>query len=82
MANEQFWVLKQRSVTRVWIDDELCIRNILLQDKRIYRWYHDVGVAIDDQCRLPDIFQISVKLSFRFTPVADGGSLSLKSLYR
>ena len=42
-------VLKQRPVTRVWVDDELRVRQMLAQRERVNRGNHDVVIPIGDE---------------------------------
>src|SRR5580704_12552830 len=60
MTGECTCVLKQRSMTRVWIDDELGVWQMLGESERIHRGNHDVAVPVRDEHRLRDSFQISV----------------------
>ena len=49
MTDEQFGILVQRTVSRIRINDELSVRQVLLQDVRVDRVDDDIVAAIDDQ---------------------------------
>jgi hypothetical protein len=49
---EEFVVLDERAMIRVGIQDQLGIRQLLLQRVRVYGWRDNVVVAVDDQRRL------------------------------
>src|ERR1700730_1265319 len=61
-------VLKQRSMTRVRVDDELRIGQIRAESKRIDGGNHDVVIPVGNQYRLRDLLQISEGLSSGFLP--------------
>src|SRR6266851_1533630 len=61
-------VLKQRSVTRVRVDDELRIGQMRTESERIDGGNHDVVIPIGDKRRLRDLLQISVGLASGFLP--------------
>jgi hypothetical protein len=53
-------VLKQRSMTRVRVDDELRIGQMRAESERIDGGNHDVVISVGDEYRLRDLLQISV----------------------
>ena len=55
-------VLKQRSVTRIGINDELRIGQTRAKGERIDRGNHDVVIPVGDKYRLRDLFQVRVGL--------------------
>src|ERR1700731_3644216 len=56
--NKQLRVLVGRAVIGVGIDDQLCIRDVLLHDERVHRGYVHVVTAVHDECWLLDRLQI------------------------
>lgn len=61
-------VLENPAVTGILINHQLCVGDTLGQFKRIDAGYHDVGVAVDDQCRCPQAFKVLRRL---FAPRGD-----------
>ena len=62
MTGECASVLKQRSVTRVRVDDELGIGQMLAECERVEGGDHRVVVSVGDKYRLRDLLQISAGL--------------------
>ena len=69
-----------RAVCGVRIDDQLRVRQVLLQDERVHRVNDQVGTAVYDQRRLSDGFQIIVRMLALRGPFGDGRSLRLRHL--
>jgi hypothetical protein len=61
-------VLKQRSMTRVRVDDELRIGQMRAESERIDGGNHDVVISVGDEYRLRDLLQISVGLASGLLP--------------
>src|ERR1700677_1713624 len=61
-------VLKQRPVTRVWVDDELRVRQMLAQRERVDCGNHDVVIPIGDKYGLSDFLQIGMGLTSGLLP--------------
>jgi hypothetical protein len=57
LRHEEFRVLVERSVIGVRVEDQLRVRQILLQQIRVHRGDDDVVAALDDQRWLTNIFQ-------------------------
>jgi hypothetical protein len=56
-------VLKQRSMTRVRVDDELRIWQMRAESERIDGGNHDVIIPVGNKCRPRELLQISVRLA-------------------
>jgi hypothetical protein len=65
VVEEHLRVLEVGGVPGVWVDDELGIGNLLLENERIDRRDHDVVAAIDDRDRMGDRGQRLVPVSGR-----------------
>jgi len=63
MTGECARMLEQSTVTRVWIDDELGVWQMLGESEGIDGGNHDVVVPVRDEHRLRDLLQISVVLA-------------------
>src|SRR4029077_8527431 len=72
---EQFGTLVQRAVGRIRINDQLRIRQVLLQDVRIDRVDDDVIAAADDERRLFDVFQVIPGPVALGTPLGNSSAL-------
>src|SRR5580700_7375427 len=68
MTRKRASVLKQRSMTRVRVDDELGIRDVLAESERVDCGNHDVVIPVCDQHWLHDLLQISVGLAAGLLP--------------
>ena len=75
MTDEQFGILVQRAVGRIRINDQLRIRQVLLQDVRIDRVDDDVIAAADDERRLFDVFQVIPGPVALGTPLGNSSAL-------
>src|SRR5216683_2938290 len=71
VGDEQRGILVLRAVICVGIEDELGVRQVLLQDERIHGVDDHVLAAIHDQRRLADRLQIFERLLPRRAPFAD-----------
>src|SRR5229473_2244203 len=60
MADEALRILMLRAMIGVRIDDQLRIRDVLLQDEGVDRGHDHVVTAVNDECWLPDGLQIAV----------------------
>ena len=64
-----------RAVCGVGVNDQLRVRQVLLQDERVHRVDDDIGAAVHDQRRLLDRFQIIVGTFASSAPFGDGRAL-------
>ena len=71
MTDEEFGILVLRAVIGVGIEDELGVRQVLLQDERVHGVDDHVLAAVHDQRRLADRLQIFERLLLRRAPFAD-----------
>jgi hypothetical protein len=69
-----------RAVRGIRVNDQLGIRQVLLQDERVHRVDDDVIAAVHHQCRLLDGFQIFVRTFTRCRPFGDGRALCRRDL--
>ena len=79
---EQLGILELRSVPGIGIDDQLRIRDVLLQVEGIDRRHHDVVMAVNHQRRLTDLFKIGEALATWLGPFYDRCHLCLHGLGR
>src|SRR5713101_2036317 len=78
--NKILVILVPRSMVGVRIQDQLGVRHILNEIKRIHRVNDDVVISVYDQRRLLDVLQILEALSGVRAPFADGGNLGWRNL--
>ena len=71
MTDEEFGILVLRAVICVGIEDELGVRQVLLQDERVHGVDDHVLAAVHDQSRLADRLQIFERLLLWRAPFAD-----------
>src|ERR1700722_5622155 len=71
MTDEEFGILVLRAVICVGIEDELGVRQLLLQDQRVYGVDDHVLAAVHDQRRQADRLQIFERFLLRRAPFAD-----------
>ena len=64
----------------VGIEDQLGIRHVLSEIKRIDCVNDDIVISAHDQRRLLDVLQIREALSWVRAPFADGGNLGWRNL--
>src|SRR5207245_6523942 len=69
-----------RAVCGVRIDDQLRVRQVLLQDERVHRVNDDIIAAVHDQRRLLDSLQIVVRTLAWSGPLGDGRALCRRHL--
>src|ERR1700736_2942058 len=70
-----------RAVRGVRIDDQLRVRQVLLQDERVHRVNDDIIAAVDDQRWLLDSLQIVIRTLARSGPLGDGRALCRRYLF-
>ena len=75
MADEEIGILVRRSMVGVGIDDQLSVREVLLQDERVDRIDDQVFVAVHNQRRLLDGLEIVVGALALDAPFRDRLSL-------
>ena len=80
MADEAFRVLVLRAVAGVRIEDQLGIREVPLQYRRVHCVDDHVVVTVDDQRRLPDRLQVLVGVRARRAPFAERLDLRRRDL--
>ena len=73
-------VLVQRAVAGVRVEDQLRIRNVLLQDVRVDGVDDHVVVAVEHQRRLRDGVQVLVRLLARCAPLGQRAELRRRDL--
>src|SRR6266404_7042243 len=59
MLNKQLWVLVLRTMIAVGVQNELRVRQVLLQDERVRRIDEHVVAAVHHERRLSDLLQVS-----------------------
>src|SRR5260370_14982735 len=67
---------------RIWIENELSIRNFLGERERIDGWNHDVAMAVHDERRLSNGLKFLEALPARLTPFRDSRPLPRHRLRR
>jgi len=67
-------------VRGVGVNDQLRVRQVLLQDERVHRVDDDIGAAVHDQRWLLDHFQVIVGTFASSTPFGDGRALCQRRL--
>src|SRR5262245_2423047 len=75
MLPEQYVVLKQETVARVWIDDQLGVRQMLRQNDRIHSRDDQVIAPAGDQGRVRDFLQMGVCRVLVTIPPGQGRAL-------
>src|SRR4029453_10559870 len=70
-----------RAVCGVRVDDQLRVRQVLLQDERVHRVNDDIIAAVHDQRRLLDSLQIAVRTVAWSGPLGDGRALCRRYLF-
>src|SRR5207247_1739392 len=80
VLDEHFWILEQGAMARVWVQDELSVRQVLCKDVGVDRWDHDVMVAVHDENRVVDLPQTCVALTLRCAPCLDRCELGIPDL--
>src|ERR1700726_342603 len=68
MINKQLWVLVLRAMIAVGVQNELRVRQVLLQDERVHRIDEHVVAAVHHECRLSDLLQVSKGIFRRGAP--------------
>src|SRR6266851_7627514 len=81
VSDEQRGILVMRAVCGVRIDDQLRVRQVLLQDERVHRVNDDIIAAVHDQRWLLDSLQIVVRTLARSGPLGDGRALCRRYLF-
>jgi hypothetical protein len=61
VLNKQLRVLVLRPMITVGLQNELRVRQVLLQDERIRRIDEHVVAAVHHECRLSDLLQVSIR---------------------
>ena len=75
MTDEEFRILVLRAVICVGIEDELGVRQLLLQDERVHGVDDHVLAAVHDQRRLADRLEVVVRPIELNAPFAQGFEL-------
>src|SRR3984893_3660338 len=78
--HEQLRILVRRPVSGVGVEDELRVRDILLQDERVDREDDKVLVAVHDKRRLLDRLEVIVGALTPYAPLDDSLDLPLANL--
>ena len=68
MLNKQLWVLVLRTMIAVGVQNELCVRQVLLEDERVHRTNDHVVAAVRHERRLSDLLQVSIGIFRRSAP--------------
>src|SRR5258707_8248249 len=68
VLNKQLWVLVLRTMIAVGVENELRIRQVLLEDERVHRINDHVVAAINHKRRLYDPLEVGVGILSRRTP--------------
>ena len=58
MGQEELRILIERRVAGIWIDNELCVRQVLLQCEAVDRGDDQVVAAVDHEHRMTDFRQV------------------------
>ncbi len=75
MFHEQLRVLEERAMRGVGVEDQLRVRQVLLQIERVDGVEDDVGFAADDQDRHFDVLEIGETFAGGFAPFLESGEL-------
>src|SRR6267142_368942 len=73
MLNKQFWVLVLRTMIAVGVQNELRVRQVLLQDERVNRIDEHVVAAVHHQRRLSDLLQVNIAIFRLSAPFLQSG---------
>src|SRR6266850_6941327 len=68
VLNKQLWVLVLRTMIAVGVQNELRVRQVLLEDERVNRIDEHVVTAVHHQRRLSDLLQVSIGIFRRSAP--------------
>ena len=68
MLNKQLWVLVLRAVIGVGVQNELRVRQVLLEDERVHRINDHVVAAVHYERGLSDLLQVSIGIFRRSAP--------------
>src|SRR5258708_3962283 len=68
MLNKQLWVLVLRTMIAVGVQNELRVRQVLLEDERVHRINDHVVAAVHHERGLSDLPQVSIGIFRRSGP--------------
>src|SRR5260370_20996868 len=68
MLNKQLWVLVLRTMIAVGVQNELRVRQVLLEDERVHRINDHVVAAVHHERGLSDLRQVSLGICRRSVP--------------
>src|SRR6202158_3706943 len=68
MLNKQIWVLVLRTMIPVGVQNELRVRQVLLEDERVYRINDHIVAAVHHERGLSDLLQVSIGIFRRRAP--------------
>src|SRR5260370_1988805 len=68
MLNKQLWVLVLRTMIAVGVQNELRVRQVLLEDERVHRINDHVVAAVHHERGLSNVLQVSIRIFRRSTP--------------
>jgi hypothetical protein len=60
VLNKQLWVLILGAMIAVGVQNELCVRQVLLEDERVHRINDHVVAAVHHERGLSDLLQVSI----------------------
>ena len=78
---EELRVLEERSVIRIRVEDQLRVRQVLLQDIGVHCRHDDVVAALHDQRRLTYFFEIGESVFGRRGIFVDGFALRRRCFF-
>ncbi len=81
MTDEEFGILVLRAVIGVGVEDELGVRQVLLQDERVHGVDDDVVAAVHHQRRLSNRLEVVVRPIELNAPFAQGFELGGRHLF-
>src|SRR5258705_5757381 len=73
VLNKQLWVLVLRTMIAVGVQNELRVRQVLLEDERVNRIDEHVVAAVHHQRRLSDLLQVNIAIFRLIAPFLQSG---------
>ena len=68
VLNKQLWVLVLCAMIAIGVQNELRVRQVLLEDERVHRINDHVAAAVHNERGLSDLLQVSIGIFRRSAP--------------